>query len=89
MDLAGYQLIVANRSGVALTLSCTAVIGGDLWGPAPVYITKSLVVATDSVGTFRWGGDEFVNFRPFNFSCSIPPGVGLGSLFILQLLVSN
>ena len=83
----GYQITVANRSDAAVSVTCTAVIGGDMWW-AGTYIPQTLIVPADDYSTFIFDGNTpgFHTHAPFNLSCNIPPGVGLGSFYTGQFV---
>lgn len=56
-----------------------------MWAPG-TYVPQTLVVPSGDWGVFIFDGETpgFHTGAPFNVSCNIPPGVGLGSFYTGQ-----
>lgn len=87
--VAGTIVVVTNRSASAKTVSCTLVDGAALPYPSipPTYHTKSIDVGAGGWSAASWTQqDDNANspYRRPNLNCSLPVGVELNSVAILD-----
>lgn len=78
-----HGIFIANRTAAAVTVNCTGV-QGNVDGIADLSVPKSVTVVGNNHGSIYWevseGFDAF-NDTSFSISCSIPPGVGITTLY--------
>lgn len=78
LNLQGFSTRLSNGSGVAATVTCTAVVGDEL--ATASYIPKSITLAPGSAGNLTWTGADaggLFTSRSVALSCNLPPWVAL------------
>lgn len=78
----------ANRGAATVTVHCTGVFGPQA---APLYVTKSVVVAAGVWSDLDWDVEAQMGGREdtANLSCSLPPDAAMPSAFVYFALVET
>lgn len=75
------SITLANTSSTPVSATCTLVDGRDLALSSPVFLPKTILVATSLPSVFEWtaASNEGRNFIYPAISCGLPPGIGISS----------
>lgn len=84
-----YSVTFQNTNAAARSVSCTAVAGSFSW-PSEYSTNLVSVPGSGGVATMYFSAGQLPqladNRAPFNLSCRLPPGVGLSTVYVSQVL---
>lgn len=87
LNVQSFGTRISNGSDVAVTVSCTAVVGDEL--ATASYIPKTITLSPGSAGNLTWTGADaggLLTSKSIALSCNLPPFAALNRNRITTLL---
>ena len=87
LNVQSFGTRISNGSDVAVTVSCTAVVGDEL--ATASYIPKNITLSPGSAGNLTWTGADaggLLTSKSIALSCNLPPFAALNRNRITTLL---
>jgi hypothetical protein len=86
-EIHGHGVHLINRNSAAVLIACSAVIGSQD-GVADETVTKAVQIPANAAGAIYWGDGDIPaqNGESFNATCGLPPGTGIATVLVHQLL---